>query len=61
MKKIIFTIVFVLVSNTIFAQYFMHIKKTDSSAVTISTSDISEMTFTPTTFHMKEKLIIQYI
>jgi len=49
MKRIIFTIVFVLVTNAIFAQYNMNIKKTDSSTVTISTSDISEMTFTPTT------------
>ena len=47
MKRIIFTIIFVLVTNAIFAQYYMNIKKTDSSTVTISTSDISEITFTP--------------
>jgi len=46
MKRILFIIVFVICTSTIFSQYNMNIKKTDNSTTVILTSDISEITFT---------------
>jgi uncharacterized protein (TIGR02145 family) len=50
MKRIIFTIVFVLVTSPIFAQYEMSIKKADNTTEVIWVHDITEITFTNVAF-----------
>lgn len=45
MKKIIVTLAFVIMTNAIFAQMIMSIKKTDNSTVNMWVSDITEITF----------------
>jgi len=47
MKRIIFAIVFIFITNANLAQYHVSIKKNDGSLVEISTSDISRMAFYP--------------
>ncbi|MFH0735274.1 MAG: FISUMP domain-containing protein [bacterium] len=45
MKTILFTIVLVIITNGIFAQYRMIVKKTDNSILDILIEDIDEITF----------------
>jgi uncharacterized protein (TIGR02145 family) len=50
MKKILFTIVIVISTTAIFAQYQMNIKKADNTTETIWIHDIDEITFTDVAF-----------
>jgi len=50
MKRIIFTLVFVISASAIFAQYTMSIKKVDNSTQEVWIHDIAQITFTEVAF-----------
>jgi len=58
MKKIILTIVFVLVAGTVFAQYKMSIKKADNTTEDIWVHDMINITFTNVAFTCGTNTII---